>query len=144
MLRKITVAATLTVLLAGVATAAFSAGASSRAGSGSRVPHDRLARTNDFGQVRATIKSCPSGNITLRCVNKNFNKLRKAFNSLVLFVNNCLSTKTFVTQYGDPGGSEGYNYDDTDGGIVENFDTTALDFTVTGDTPSAQLVTTAC
>ena len=150
MLRKITLVTAMALVLGAVTSMAYSAGTTSRESSGDRIQTQPL----DYEltrPMRGAIKKCPSGNITLRCVNKNLNKLRKAFNglaashnSLAAFITTCLQ-RASVTQYGDGAGNTfGYEYDDNGGGGGGFFYTSALDFTVPGDPASAQMVVAVC
>ena len=148
MLRKITVVAAMGIMLTAVTSMAYSAGTASREASGGSIETEPLSY--DSGRTfKGAIKKCPAGNITLQCLNKGINKLRKAFNNLFTahvalstFVTSCLQ-KTSVTRYGDPNGNFGYMWDD-DGDGTPEFDTTALDFTVPGDPASAQMVVSPC
>ena len=148
MLRKITVVAAMGIMLTAVTSMAYSAGTASRETSGGSIETEPLSY--DSGRTfKGAIKSCPAGNITVKCLNKNINKLRKAFNNLITahaalstFVTTCLQ-KTPVTRYGDPDSTFGYMYDD-DGDNAQDFDTSALDFTVPGDPASAQMVVSPC
>ena len=150
MVRKITLVTAIALVLGTLTSVAYSAGQSSTSREASGTTPRTESLNFDSRAIRAAIKSCPSGNVTLQCVNKNFNKLRKAFNKLVtannalqLFVATCL-LKTPITRYGDPNSTtEGYLYD-LNGDLNPEGKFPALDFTFPGDAVSAQMIVSPC